>query len=64
VDARSPSYNEAERWIDTWSYQILQAAQTQAAVDVPGAIALLEAIPDGAAAYAEAQQQLAALRPQ
>jgi hypothetical protein len=43
--------------INQWSLQVLRAAQEQASYDLPGAIALLEAIPSGTDAHAEAQLQ-------
>ncbi len=57
VPPRSPARPNAERLMNQWSVQVLRAAQGQAAYDLAGAIALLEAIPQNTEAYAEAQLQ-------
>jgi hypothetical protein len=49
---------EADRMVESWSLSLLQAAQSQAAYDLPGAIATVENIPAGTTAYATAQSLL------
>lgn len=62
VPSGSTARLEADNLINRWSVEVLRAAQAQASFDPAGAIALLESIPASTAAYAEAQQQLSALR--
>ncbi|UBF29356.1 chromosome segregation ATPase [Kovacikia minuta CCNUW1] len=56
VPASSPLKSDASNAVNEWSQQLLQAAQTQAAYDVPGAIAAAEKIPPRATTYTQAQQ--------
>ncbi len=58
VPAASTLRSDADNAINEWSVQLLQVAQSQAAYDIPGAIAIAQKIPSRAGIYAEAQQNI------
>jgi hypothetical protein len=60
IPANSPQRGEADRLIDQWSYQVLQIAESQAQVNLSGAIAIADSIPRDTAAFNTAQQELRA----
>ena len=64
IPANSPQRSEADRLITQWSYQVLQIAESQAQVNLSGAIAIAESIPEGTDAFGTAQKELRAWRRQ
>ena len=64
VPAGNSSRPEADQMINTWSYQLLNAAEAQSAVDLDGAIAIAQSIPPRTEAYATAQLRIQAWRQQ
>ncbi len=58
------SRSQAQRLIEQWSGQVLNAATGQAAYDTPGAISLASRVPSGTAAYGQAQNSIAAWKKQ
>ncbi|NJK53445.1 MAG: hypothetical protein HC936_12700 [Leptolyngbyaceae cyanobacterium SU_3_3] len=60
VPSASSLRSEANQAIGQWSQQILQAAVSQAEIDIAGAIATAEKIPPRTEAYAAAQLQIQA----
>ena len=64
IPANSPQRSEADRLITQWSYQVLQIAESQAQVNLSGAIAIAESIPEGTDAFETAQKELRAWRRQ
>jgi hypothetical protein len=58
IPSEDSARSEANRMIGQWGWQILEIARSQAAYDLPGAIATAQRIPDYAEAYAAAQQQI------
>ena len=58
VPTASPLRSEATQALGQWSQQILQAALSQAEVDLLSAISTAQRVPNGTPAYAEAQRQI------
>jgi hypothetical protein len=58
VPSNSPSYPEAIRAMNQWSYDLLSLARTQSQYDLSGAIATASSIPSFTEAYAAAQLQI------
>ena len=58
VPANNSSRDEADQMINTWSYQLLNAAEAQSTVDLQGAIAIAQSIPPRTEAYAPAQLRI------
>ncbi len=64
VPANNSSRAEADQMINTWSNQLLTAAEAQAAADIQGAIAIAQSIPPRTEAYAAAQLRIQAWQQQ
>jgi soluble cytochrome b562 len=58
VPGNNSSRSEADRMINTWSYQLLDAADQQAAFSLDDAIAIAQRIPPRTEAYAAAQLRI------
>ena len=58
VPSSNSSRSEAEQMINTWSYQLLNAAEQQAVVDLENAIAIAQNVPPRTEAYAAAQLRI------
>lgn len=58
VPSSNSSRSEADQMINTWSYQLLNAAEQQAVVDLENAIAIAQNVPPRTEAYAAAQLRI------
>jgi hypothetical protein len=58
VPDSSPQKGEANQALTRWSWDILGLAETEAATNLTGAIAIAEAVPTQTEAYAQAQLRL------
>ncbi|TVQ19066.1 MAG: chromosome segregation ATPase [Leptolyngbya sp. DLM2.Bin15] len=64
VPSSNSSRSEADQMINTWSYQLLNAAEQQAVVDLENAIAIAQNVPPRTEAYAAAQLRIQSWRQQ